>query len=169
MERDGHFSLGRFSVKRFLHIVVVVVVLGWVFGEVFFSRPLLQLFLLLLLLDIILRGLLTDPLLCLFIFTTVLKKNSDNSNSHWTTSKDAKEIEKNEGMKEVGENEEIKFAKKWLRRKKLHKIKIPKKWWSMRISKKSQRMKKIFERNLSSWSRWYNRNWYWFDFKHENK
>ena len=28
---------------------------------------------------------------------------------------------------------------------------------------------KIFERNLSSWSRWYNRNWYWFDFKHENK
>ena len=75
MERDGHFSLGRFSVKRFLHIVVVV--LGWVFGEVFFSCPLLQLFLLLLLLDIILRGLLTlDPLLCLFMFTIVLKKTS---------------------------------------------------------------------------------------------
>ena len=76
MERDGHFSLGRFSVKRFLHIavVVVVVVLGWVFGEVFFSCPLLQLFLFLLLLDILHRGLLTDPLLCLFIFTTVLKK-----------------------------------------------------------------------------------------------
>ena len=77
MERDGHFSLGRFSVKRFLHIVVVVVVvvvLVWVFGEVFFSCLLLQLSLLLLLLDIILRGLLTDPLLCLFIFTTVLKK-----------------------------------------------------------------------------------------------
>ena len=76
MERDGHFSLGRFSVKRFLYIVVVVVdvVLGWVFGEVFFSCPLLQLFHLLLLLDIILRGLLTDPLLCLFIFTIVLKK-----------------------------------------------------------------------------------------------
>ena len=79
MERDGHFSLGRFSVERFLYIivVVVVVVLGWVFGEVFFSCPLLQLFLLLLLLDIILRGLLTlDPLLCLFMFTIVLKKTS---------------------------------------------------------------------------------------------
>ena len=79
MERDGHFSLGRFSVKRFLHIVVVVVdvVLGWVFGEVFFSCLLLQLSLLLLLLDIILRGLLTlDPLLCLFMFTIVLKKTS---------------------------------------------------------------------------------------------
>ena len=80
MERDGHFSLGRFSVKRFLHIVVVVVVvvvLVWVFGEVFFSCLLLQLSLLLLLLDIILRGLLTlDPLLCLFMFTIVLKKTS---------------------------------------------------------------------------------------------
>ena len=169
MERDGHFSLGRFSVECFLHIVVVVV-LGWVFGEVFFSRPLLQLFLLLL--DTILRGLLTDPLLCLFIFTTVLEKEFwqfEFCDSHWTTSKYIKEIEKNERIKEVGENEEIKFAKKWWRRKKLNKIKIPKKWWSMRISTKSQRMKKIFERNLSSWSRWYNRNWYWFDFKHEDK